>query len=315
VDAFSAHPVPFFQDIDLINPSDVDVTAELKFSRLRPSARRLASAPSLQGQKDSQNCASPNRLLARFHKVEGGKHGVFQRRLQEDLRSSFAWRHLPNLDMEILELCEGDAAKELSRVREKYGSVLEFVEMDQPVYPTGIPNDAELHRLWGLEHVRSLDAWSRLNHLGLESQETVVAVIDTGIQLDHPDLKDSLWRNQGEIPGNGIDDDGNGFIDDVHGYDFAGDNGNPEDDNGHGTHCAGIIAATANNSVGISGIASRSAKVRLMALRFIDATGSGGTVSGAVRALSGHDAGIAVLQRLEYALSFGVPVSSSSHPA
>jgi len=201
--------------------------------------------------------------------------------------------------MEILELCEGDAAKELGRVREKYGSVLEFVEMDQPVYPTGIPNDAELHRLWGLEHVRSLDAWSRLNHLGLESQETVVAVIDTGIQLDHPDLKDSLWRNQGEIPGNGIDDDGNGFIDDVHGYDFAGDNGNPEDDNGHGTHCAGIIAATANNSVGISGIASRSAKVRLMALRFIDASGSGGTVSGAVSAL-------------EYALSFGVPVSSSS---
>ena len=103
------------------------------------------------------------------------------------------------------------------------------MEMDQPVYPTSIPNDAELHRLWGLEHVRSLDAWSRLNHLGLESQETVVAVIDTGIQLDHPDLKDSLWRNQGEIPGNGIDDDGNGFVDDVHGYDFAGRDGRDHD--------------------------------------------------------------------------------------
>ena len=96
------------------------------------------------------------------------------------------------------------------------------MEMDQQVYPSSKPNDAEWHKLWGLGHVGSVDAWSRLSHLGLDSQETVVAVIDTGIQMNHPDLKDSLWRNPGEIPDNGIDDDGNGFIDDVHSYDFAG---------------------------------------------------------------------------------------------
>eukprot|EP00435_Cladocopium_sp_Y103_P012879 s4517_g3.t1 len=286
VDAFSAHPGTVFEDIDLTNP--------LQISSICLRQDEISN-------EDSQNCASPSRLLARFHQVEGEKHGVFRRRLQEemDLRSSFtSWWHLPNLDMEILDFC-GTPAEELSRVREKFGPMLEFVEMDQRVYPSSKPNDAELYRLWGLGHVGSVDAWSRLSHLGLDSQETVVAVIDTGIQMNHPDLKDSLWRNPGEIPDNGIDDDGNGFIDDVHGYDFAGEKGNPEDDHGHGTHCAGIIAATANNSVGITGVASRFGKVRLMPLRFIDASGTGGSVSGAIRAL-------------EYALSFGVPVSSSS---
>ncbi|CAK8988486.1 unnamed protein product [Durusdinium trenchii] len=176
---------------------------------------------------------------------------------------------------------------------------LEFAEMDQFVYPNSIPDDPHWPRLWGLDKIRMLDAWSRLTELGLDGEETVVAVIDTGVQLDHPDLMDSLWTNPGEIPDNGIDDDGNGFIDDVHGYDFAGEDGHPDDDNGHGTHCAGILAATANNGVGIAGVASRLAKVRIMALRFLSADGTGGTVSDAVRAL-------------EYALSFGVPVSSNS---
>lgn len=94
--------------------------------------------------------------------------------------------------------------------------------MDQFVYPNSIPDDPHWPRLWGLDKIRMLDAWSRLTELGLDGEETVVAVIDTGVQLDHPDLMDSLWTNPGEIPDNGIDDDGNGFIDDVHGYDFAG---------------------------------------------------------------------------------------------
>jgi len=82
----------------------------------------------------------------------------------------------------------------------------------------------------------------------------VVAVIDSGVDLTHPDLRGALWTNPGEIPGNGIDDDHNGIIDDVHGADFVNGDGNPSDDDGHGTHIAGIIAARADGK-GVVGLA------------------------------------------------------------
>src|SRR5262249_23738821 len=100
----------------------------------------------------------------------------------------------------------------------------------------------------------------------------VIAVVDTGVDFTHPDLAANAWVNPGEIPGNGIDDDGNGYVDDVHGWDFANDDADPDDDYGHGTHVAGTAAAVGNNGVGIVGIAWES---RVMAVKGISASGSG----------------------------------------
>jgi subtilisin family serine protease len=106
--------------------------------------------------------------------------------------------------------------------------------------------------------------------------DVTVAIIDSGIDLGHPDLAPNLWTNPGEVAGNGVDDDGNGYVDDVHGYDFVDDDGTPQDLNGHGTHVAGIAGARGGNGIGVAGVAWQA---RLMAIRVLDGHARGTTAA------------------------------------
>lgn len=163
------------------------------------------------------------------------------------------------------------------------------VEPDFAITTSARPNDPSFSQLWGLSNaggsggvggadIRATAAWD----VTTGSRDVVVAVIDTGIDYNHPDLAANMWRNPGEIAGNGIDDDGNGFVDDVYGWNFAGRTSNPFDDEGHGTHVAGTIGAVGNNGTGVTGVSWR---VSLMALKFLGADGSGST-SDAVAAIN-----------------------------
>ena len=159
-----------------------------------------------------------------------------------------------------------------------------------------VPNDPFLTRLWGLDNlgqtvnwtagapdadIDAREAWS----VSTGSPNVVVAMIDTGVDLAHPDLAANIWVNQGEdCPGcrtNGLDDDGNGYVDDWRGWDFVNGDNNPTDDMGHGTHVAGTIAAVGNNGLGVAGVTW---STRVMPLKFLSAAGTG-TVADAISAI------------------------------
>ena len=136
------------------------------------------------------------------------------------------------------------------------------------------PNDTYYSSLWGMPKIQAPQAWD----ISTGSSSVIVAVIDTGFDYLHPDLAANAWKNPGEIAGNGIDDDGNGYTDDVYGIDPAGTDGSvpdtdPMDGYGHGSHCAGSIGAVGNNSRGVVGV---NWKVRIMGLKFFDDAGEGG---------------------------------------
>lgn len=137
--------------------------------------------------------------------------------------------------------------------------------------------DPQAASQWALAKIQLPDAWAV--HSG--DANLVVAVIDSGVQLDHPDLASTIWTNSAETE-NGVDDDGNGLVDDVHGYNFNGNNANVSDDFGHGTHVAGIVAAIRNNGVGVAGTAN----VRIMPLKVLDHTGGGASDSMVVNAVN-----------------------------
>jgi serine protease len=151
-------------------------------------------------------------------------------------------------------------------------------EPDRIVRSNATFNDPQLAAQTGLAAIRAAAAWDRT----AGTRNTVVAVIDTGLDYTHPDLAANIWFNGREIPGNGRDDDGNGYADDIIGYDFAANDPDPSDHDGHGTHVAGIIGAAGNNGIGVSGV---NPNTRIMALKFIGTDGNGYTSDG-IRALN-----------------------------
>ncbi len=177
---------------------------------------------------------------------------------------------------------------------------VEYCEPDRVVRAAFSPNDPffssqgswgqNFDDLWGVKRIGAPAAWDTTRGTGI-----LVAVIDTGIDYTHPDIADNVWTNPGETPDNGIDDDGNGFVDDVLGWDFFDGDADTLDDNGHGTHVAGTIAAVGNNGTGIAGVAYES---QVMAVRGLGTAGYG-AVSDLVNAI-------------EYAVDNGADVINAS---
>jgi len=187
--------------------------------------------------------------------------------------------HLPDKTLSIHQV-----------IRElKKNPLVEYAELDYRYQIAAQPDDVLFLAQWGLHNtaqsgglddadIDAPEAWG----LAIDTSNIVVAIVDTGIDYTHPELQDNMWENPGEIAGNGIDDDGNGYIDDIHGIDTVNDDSDPMDDHNHGTHVAGIVGAVGNNTIGISGV---SGNVQLMALKFLNEFG-GGFASDAIELLN-----------------------------
>ncbi|HTG43845.1 MAG TPA: S8 family peptidase, partial [Verrucomicrobiae bacterium] len=181
--------------------------------------------------------------------------------------------------IEVLELKPGEDP--VVKAHEYAASgLVEFAEPDYRIHASDVPDDPGYVNCWGLHNTGQLSgksggdigaesAWSSQNN----AEGVIVAVIDSGVRYTHEDLAANMWRNPKELP-NGKDDDGNGIIDDIYGFNPYAGSGDPMDDCGHGTHVAGTIGAVGNNGKGVAGICW---KVKIMALKFMDSEGWGDT--------------------------------------
>ena len=166
---------------------------------------------------------------------------------------------------------------------------VDYAEPNYLMEPAAAPNDQYYSLEWGMQNINAESAWD----VRTDSSSVIVGVIDSGVQYDHPDLIDNIWTNPGEIPGNGIDDDGNGFVDDFYGYDFDNDDNDPMDDNGHGTHVAGTIGAQGNNAIGVAGVGW---DANLMSLKVI-----------------GNGSNADVARAIDYATDNGAKITNNSY--
>ncbi|MFW6161789.1 MAG: S8 family serine peptidase, partial [Planctomycetota bacterium] len=234
----------------------------------------------------------PGRAAATMEAVEAAK-GIRVR----------ASRRLQGTGWHCVRVAPGRSVRELVEAYRQAPDVL-YAEPNYRVHAfqdRRLPDDPDFSELWGLDNtgqsggtadadIDAPEAWHRIT-----AATVLVAVIDSGIDYTHPDLAANTWTNPGEIADNGIDDDGNGYTDDVRGWDFANDDNDPMDDDGHGTHCAGTLGAVGNNATGVAGVCW---SVKILPVKFINETGTG-TTADAVEAIA-------------YATALGAKVMSNS---
>lgn len=241
-------------------------------------------------------------VLIKFKKIDNPENlKQLQKQFSFEVQDTF-----PLTQIQLVKFHTDINMKELIQKLNKIPNI-EYAEPNYIVYPAASSNDGYYNYLWGLKNIGqniqgsvgipNIDinvekAWTKTEG----SPNITIGIIDTGIDINHPDLKNNIWKNPGEIPGDGIDNDKNGYIDDIYGWDFVNNNNSVYDGTGdsHGTHVAGTIAAAKNNTIGVAGVAP---KVKVMSLKFLG--NNGGTISNAIKAI-------------EYAKNKGVKITNNS---
>lgn len=243
----------------------------------RAAAATLAVAAAALGLPAAAGAAAPQQLIVRF---EPGA-SADARSAARDRAGVGYGRAMLLPQTQLVEVGAGSPEAAAARLERQPGVRYAIPDVEYHALAAA-PNDPLFQRQWGLRNsgqtvggvsgvagadVNALAAWDVTRGAG-----QTVAVIDTGVDLTHPDVQPNLWSNPGEVV-NGVDDDGNGKVDDVNGWDFVAPDADPDDFDEHGTHVAGTAAAVANNALGGAGVAP---EARIMPLRVLNGNGSGG---------------------------------------
>ena len=266
------------------------------------------SGVALAARTDSRPAYVPGELLVRFN--DGVKKAARDRALAQV--KGKVLKRFARINVLHVKVPEGTAKRAVRLL--KGLDAVKYAELNALRYLDVVgntPNDPSFTNLWGLDNTGqtggtfdadtdALEAWS----IFTGDPNMVVADIDSGLDMNHPDIAANVYTNPGEIPGNGIDDDGNGYIDDVHGWDFAHNDNDPSDTDGacggHGTHTAGTIGAVGNNGIGVTGV---NWNVQIMPLKVFK------TYFFVLCSASTTD----IISAVNYAASMGVRVSNNSY--
>lgn len=233
--------------------------------------------------------AALERLLAKASLQESLQVLSNRKAIQSDASGSwYKVKSEASLESLLATLGKREANDGVSTIEPNYVYYTNFGPSPKPPAPAPLPDlqpepqlpdsplaDPRMNELYGLEKIQAAAAWK----LTRGSKKVVIANIDTGVDYNHPDLSNNLWRNKAEIPNNKIDDDNNGSVDDLIGYNFRDGVAMPYDDNSHGSHTIGTIAATGGNGVGVSGVMQVAS---IMALRFLGGYDGSGTTEDAI---------------------------------
>ena len=237
------------------------------------------NAPLAKGTATTQ---SLTRYVVKFKKATSLQKKI---QLHQQYGSVLNFRLIQQSNIDIIESTRNP--DELMKDYSANGDIL-YIEPEMKVEIFTTPNDPRYSSLWGLNNtgqtsgntdadINAQQAWD----ITKGSANNVIAVIDTGVDYNHEDLKDNMWVNPNEIAGDGIDNDNNGYVDDIYGIDTVNNDSDPIDDNNHGTHVAGTIAAKGNNNLGIVGV---NWHAKIIACKFLSSGGSGSTI-GAIKCL------------------------------
>lgn len=232
-----------------------------------------ASGPESAPRSHPQNSSFvPGEILVKFK-------GMVDAQTYEFDRSRLGIRAIKRLDgkgVHRIKLAPDLSVEEAQRIWQQDAQV-EYAEPNYFRYLARTPDDSAYPSQWNLPQIAAPAAWD----IATDCVATVVAIIDSGVDYEHPDLAANMWTNPAEIAGDGIDNDGNGYLDDALGWDFVNDDNDPMDENGHSTHVAGTIGAVGDNGLGVASLCWAG---RIMALRAFDADGNA-TVADIIEAM------------------------------
>ncbi len=282
----------------LISPGDTALDLSIKIHDTQ--ANKLPSQPANPGLSFNYH---PKRFLVRFARhCDGPQRQLIHKSIGyvKNLRNYRACAGLCLVEVDV-----ADYNKALSSYQRHVD--VTYAEADTVIQLSALPNDPLFDQLWGMQNTgQTINGTPGLPGADIGASHGWeqwtgdpnyrIAIIDTGIDYTHVDLAANIWTNPDEIPNNGIDDDGNGYVDDIHGYDVVNEDGDPFDDNGHGTHIAGSIGAVGDNNIGVTGLNWR---CQLVAIKAFGSDGRG-FVSDAIEAL-------------EYVIANNINLSNNSY--